>query len=58
MVKFGLRESLIVELPKEKIMTALSEFYGDEFPFTEGDGMDVRQMVVLAEVKFLCRRNK
>jgi hypothetical protein len=47
----GLRESLIVELPKEKIMTALSEFYGDEFPFTEGDSMDVRQMVVLAEVK-------
>ena len=26
--------------------------------FTEGDSMDVRQMVVLAEVKFLCKKEQ
>lgn len=47
----GLRESLIIELPKEKILTALSEFYGDDFPYIEGDSVDVRQLVVLAQIK-------
>lgn len=47
----GLRESLVIELPKEKIMSALSSFYGDEFPYVEGDSIDVRQLVVLAEIK-------
>jgi hypothetical protein len=46
----GLSESLVVELPKEPILKALSEFYGDEFPYMDGDGMDVRQMVVLAQL--------
>lgn len=46
----GIAESLIVELPKEKIMTALSEFYGDEFPYNEGDGNDVRQTVIIAQI--------
>ena len=46
----GLSESLGVELPKEPILKALSEFYGDEFPYMDGDGMDVRQMVVLAQL--------
>lgn len=46
----GVRDSLVVEVPSEPIMKALSEFYGDEFPFTEGDKNDVRQSVVLAEL--------
>jgi len=47
----GVLESLLVEIPSEKIMDALSEFYGDEFPYTKGDSNDVRQAVVLAELK-------
>lgn len=46
----GIAESLVVDLPKEKIMAALSEFYGDDFPYTEGDGKDVRQTVVIAQI--------
>lgn len=46
----GVLESLVVELPKEKILDALSEFYGDEYPYTKGDSMDVRQAVVLAQL--------
>jgi len=46
----GVRDSMVVEIPSEPIMKALSEFYGDEFPFTEGDKNDVRQSVVLAEL--------
>lgn len=46
----GVLESLLVELPSEKILAALEEFYGDEFPYTEGDSMDVRQAVVLAQL--------
>ncbi|MCR5028400.1 MAG: hypothetical protein K6A31_03975 [Fibrobacter sp.] len=46
----GVLESLLVEIPSEKIMTALNEFYGDEFPYTEGDSNDVRQAVVLAQL--------
>ena len=45
-------DSLVVELPSKPIMKALSDFYGDEFPYTEGDGYDVRQAVVMAEVTF------
>jgi hypothetical protein len=33
-------------------MKALSDFYGDEFPYTLGDSNDVRQAVVMAEVSF------
>lgn len=45
----GSRDSLIVEFDGSKIMEALAEFYGDEFPLTSGNGMDVRQAVVLAQ---------
>ena len=47
----GVLESLLVEIPSEKILSALSDFYGDEFPYTEGDSNDVRQAVVLAQLK-------
>ena len=47
----GVLESLLVEIPSERIMSALNEFYGDEFPYTEGDSNDVRQAVVLAQLK-------
>ena len=46
----GVYDSLVVELPPEPILKALSEFYGDEFPFTKGDSNDVRQTVILAEL--------
>lgn len=46
----GVLESLLVEIPSEKILSALEDFYGDEFPYTEGDSVDVRQAVVLAEL--------
>lgn len=48
----GAFDSMVVELPASRIMEALSEFYGDEFPYTEGDGFDVRQAVILAELIF------
>ena len=48
----GALDSLVVEFPAEDILKALSEFYGDEFPFAEGDGFDVRQAVVLAQISF------
>ena len=46
----GVFDSLVVELPSEPILEALSEFYGDEFPFTKGDSNDVRQTVIHAQV--------
>ncbi len=46
----GVLESLVVDIPGEKILNALENLYGDEFPFTEGDSMDVRQAVVLARL--------
>lgn len=48
----GALDSLVVEFPAEDILKALSEFYGDDFPFAEGDGFDVRQAVVLAQISF------
>ncbi len=45
----GTRDSLTIELDGAKIMDALAEFYGDEFPWNKGNGMDVRQAVVLAQ---------
>ncbi len=48
----GTYDSLIVEFPAKPIMKALSDFYGDEFPYTKGNGNDVRQAVVMAEVTF------
>lgn len=48
----GTKDSLVVELPTEPILNALSDFYGDEFPYTVGDGNDVRQAVVLAQLIF------
>ena len=48
----GNRDSLEVEFPSEPILKALSDFYGDEFPNSIGDGFDVRQVVVFAEVSF------
>ena len=49
----GVFDSIVVEYPTEKILEALSDFYGDEFPFGEGDGYDVRQAVVLATMNFV-----
>lgn len=46
----GVLESLLVEIPSERILSALGDFYGDSFPYTEGDSIDVRQAVVLAEL--------
>ncbi len=46
----GVLESLLVEIPSERILSALGEFYGDAFPYTEGDSIDVRQAVVLAQL--------
>jgi len=43
-------DSIIVEYPADKVLEALSEFYGDDFPYAEGNGFDVRQAVVLAEL--------
>ena len=49
-VHAGVTDSLVVEYPMEKILEALSDFYGDAFPYDEGDGNDVRQAVVLAQL--------
>lgn len=46
----GVYDSLVVELPPEPILKALSDFYGDEFPYTEGNGNDVRQSVLFAQL--------
>ena len=48
----GVFDSLVVEFPSKPIMKALSDFYGDEFPYTKGDSNDVRQAVVMAEITF------
>ena len=48
----GMLDSIVVEYPSDKILEALSDFYGDAFPFDEGDGFDVRQAVVLAQMSF------
>ena len=48
----GVFDSLVVEFPSKPIMKALSDFYGDEFPYTLGDSNDVRQAVVMAQVSF------
>lgn len=46
----GTRDSLIFRLDGSVVLEALEEFYGDEFPLTTGNTMDVRQAVVLAEI--------
>jgi len=46
----GVLDSLVVEVPPEPVLDALSEFYGDEFPY---DGDDVRQTVVHAQITML-----
>ena len=43
-------DSLVVEIPPEPILDALSEFYGDEFPYEGKDGNDVRQTVIFAQL--------
>ena len=48
----GVFDSMVVEFPSEPIMKGLSEFYGDDFPYNVGDGFDVRQAVVLAQMTF------
>lgn len=48
----GVKDSIVFEYPAEPVLNALSEFYGDEFPYKEGDGYDVRQAVVLAQLTF------
>ena len=48
----GVFDSLVVEFPSAPILEKLAEFYGDEFPYNVGDGMDVRQNVVLAQLTF------
>ena len=45
-------DSLLVEFPSKPILKALSDFYGDEFPYTVGDSNDVRQAVVMAVMTF------
>lgn len=45
-------DSLEVEFPSKPILKALSDFYGDEFPYTKGDSNDVRQAVVMAQMTF------
>ena len=46
----GVHDSIVVELPSEPILKALSDFYGDEFPYTKGDGVDARQTVIHAQL--------
>lgn len=46
----GVRDSLVVELPPEPILKALSDFYGDEFPVSQKEAFDVRQYVILAQL--------
>ncbi|WP_109734051.1 MULTISPECIES: hypothetical protein [unclassified Fibrobacter] len=46
----GVFDSLVVELPPEPILKALSDFYGDDFPVTEDEKFDVRQYVILAQL--------
>ncbi len=48
----GVYDSLVVEYESAPIMKALSDFYGDEFPYTGEAGDDVRQTVVLAQMTF------
>ncbi|WP_295678380.1 hypothetical protein [uncultured Fibrobacter sp.] len=48
----GVKDSIVFEYPAEPVLNALAEFYGDEFPYKEGDGYDVRQAVVLAQLTF------
>ena len=48
----GIYDSLVVEYESTPIMKALSEFYGDEFPYMAEDGDDVRQTVILAQMTF------
>lgn len=43
---------------QKKILETLSDFYGDKFPYTEGDGNDVRQAVVLAQLTMPCSSSK
>ena len=45
-------DSMLVEFPSKPILKALSDSYGDEFPYTVGDSNDVRQAVVMAEMTF------
>lgn len=46
----GVFDSLVVEIPPEPILKALSEFYGDDFPVSADEMFDVRQNVMLAEL--------
>ncbi|MDR1760347.1 MAG: hypothetical protein LBR60_07460 [Fibrobacter sp.] len=46
----GILDSMVVTLPGKDILKALSGFYGDSFPNPAGDGMDVRQAVVMAQL--------
>ncbi len=48
----GVLDSLVAEFPSEPILQKLSEFYGDPFPEDVGNGNDVRQAVVLAQMTF------
>lgn len=46
----GVYDSLVVEIPPEPILKALSEFYGEDFPVSAEEEFDVRQNVVMAEL--------
>lgn len=46
----GIYDSLVVEIPPEPILKALSEFYGEDFPVSSDEEFDVRQNVVMAEL--------
>lgn len=48
----GTLDSVVVEVSSSEIMKAMKEFYGDDFPYNVGNGFDVRQAVVLAQLTF------
>ncbi|PWJ67437.1 hypothetical protein SAMN05720473_101308 [Fibrobacter sp. UWB15] len=49
-VSGGVLDSMVVEFSPEPILDALSEFYGDEFPYEGNDENDVRQTVIFAQL--------
>lgn len=46
----GVRDSLTLEIPAEPILNAVYDFYSDDTLAVKGEGLDVRQTVVLAEL--------
>ncbi len=46
----GVRDSLVLEIPAEPILNAVYDFYSGDTLAVKGNGMDVRQTIVLAEL--------